>query len=326
MNLSTGTPISQLPTGTIDGLSAVFPLTINMTGTPQTIRASLQQAAQFFGIADSNGGRLSLVSGTAVPTTDQTAKTVIWFVPHISDKLSLYNGATWVDATINSPSVAVPSIATGTFDIFAYDNGGSVALETLNWTNDTTRATALAVQNGRRVKSGDATRRYLGTGRTTTSSGQCEDSIARRFLWNNFNQVERILKKVDTTANWLVTGSSPLRPWNNTTANRVELVIGVSEEPVYLEFLGLHSVAAGGTANVGIGLDSTSVNSADVSPASNSTSSVLTIAFAKYRSIPAAGYHFLQLLEFANSASNTTFYGLVAAFGGQSGAVGYLDG
>lgn len=39
----TGTPIPQLPTGTIDSLTAVFPLTIGMPSSPQTIRASLSQ-------------------------------------------------------------------------------------------------------------------------------------------------------------------------------------------------------------------------------------------------------------------------------------------
>lgn len=42
MNLATGTVISQLPTGTIDNLNAVFPLTIGMPSSPQTIREPLQ--------------------------------------------------------------------------------------------------------------------------------------------------------------------------------------------------------------------------------------------------------------------------------------------
>lgn len=45
MNLSTGTVISQLPTGTIDNLQAIFPLSIGMPSSPQTIQASLAQLA-----------------------------------------------------------------------------------------------------------------------------------------------------------------------------------------------------------------------------------------------------------------------------------------
>jgi hypothetical protein len=47
MNLSTGTTIPQLPTGTIDSLSAVIPVTVNMTGTPVTIQSSIGQISQF---------------------------------------------------------------------------------------------------------------------------------------------------------------------------------------------------------------------------------------------------------------------------------------
>lgn len=47
MNLATGTVISQLPTGTIDALNAAIPLNINVTGTPQTIRATLLQTSTF---------------------------------------------------------------------------------------------------------------------------------------------------------------------------------------------------------------------------------------------------------------------------------------
>jgi hypothetical protein len=34
------------------------------------------------------------------------------------------------------------------FDIFGYDNSGSLAIESLVWTNDTVRATALTLQDG----------------------------------------------------------------------------------------------------------------------------------------------------------------------------------
>lgn len=58
------TPISQLPTGTIDAMTAVVPMSINMTGTPQTIQASLQQTAQFLKTNLYDGAYLA--SGTAL--------------------------------------------------------------------------------------------------------------------------------------------------------------------------------------------------------------------------------------------------------------------
>lgn len=41
----TGTPISLLPTGTIDNLSAVIPMSVGMLGVPSTIRTPLTQVS-----------------------------------------------------------------------------------------------------------------------------------------------------------------------------------------------------------------------------------------------------------------------------------------
>src|SRR5207244_3794732 len=49
------------------------------------------------------------------------------------------------------------------YDVWVYDNSGVPALEVLAWTNVTTRATGLAYNNGIITKSGDQTRRYVGT-------------------------------------------------------------------------------------------------------------------------------------------------------------------
>lgn len=122
-------------------------------------------------------GRLTLASGTPVVTTNQTAKTTIYFTPYIGKYIALYNGSTWDVIGFTEISVSVPSTTNTPFDIFCYSNSGTATLETVNWTNDTTRATALTYQDGVYVKSGATTRRYLGTGRTTGSSGQCEMSF-----------------------------------------------------------------------------------------------------------------------------------------------------
>lgn len=80
------------------------------------------------------------------------------------------------------------------YDIFAYESGASIKLEFCAWTNATTRATALAWQNGMRIKSGVATRRFLGTIRTTATDGQTSDAEQYRYVSNYANQVRRQLK------------------------------------------------------------------------------------------------------------------------------------
>ena len=67
----------------------------------------------------------------------------------------------------------------------------------LVWTNDTTRATAIDLQDGIPVKHGDSTRRYLGT-YYTTATGQTEDSVAKRMVWNQNNRTRRQMRRADT--------------------------------------------------------------------------------------------------------------------------------
>jgi hypothetical protein len=57
-------PISQLPTGTIDNLQAVFPLSIGMPSAPQTIQVSLAQlSSQVMGTQFAGTGTVTPVSG-----------------------------------------------------------------------------------------------------------------------------------------------------------------------------------------------------------------------------------------------------------------------
>src|SRR6185369_11168812 len=119
-------------------------------------------------------------------------------------------------------SVAVPSTASTPFDVFGVLSSGTLALETVDWTNDTTRATALTTQDGVLVKSGDTTRRYLGTGRTTASTGQTEDSDLNRYLWNFYNRVHKRMHLSAGSNNYNTNGA---REWGGVT-NRVNFVVG----------------------------------------------------------------------------------------------------
>lgn len=104
-------------------------------------------------------GRLTLTSGTPVTTSDVSNATAIYFTPFHGNKISLYNGSVWQLLSFSEISLALGTISSGTnYDVFAYNNSGTVALDSIvAWTNDTTRATALALQDGIYVKSGALT-------------------------------------------------------------------------------------------------------------------------------------------------------------------------
>lgn len=281
-------------------------------------------------------GRLTLTSGTAITTSDVAAATTLYFTPYQGNRIAVYDGTTWKFYTLSETSLSLSGLSADTnYDIFIYDNAGTLTLEALAWTNNTTRATALTTQDGINVKSGATTRRYLGTIRITTVAGQCEDSVAKRYVWNYYNRVARSLSVTDTTDSWNYT-TATWRSARGSTTNRVEFVIGLSEDPVTAETLAMVSNSgAGALINVasGIGIDSTSVNSAKVMGTQVGVDESRPTDFgcgnqaaSIYSGYPGIGYHYLQWLEISQAKGATTWYGDNALTYVQSGLTGALLG
>jgi hypothetical protein len=116
-------------------------------------------------------GRLTLATGDPAPSTDQTAKTTLYFTPYMGNTIGLYNvsASSWAAYNFSELSISAAALLPAkNYDVFAYLSAGAVALEfSAAWSGDTTRTDALAYQDGIRVKSSDHTRRFLGTVRTT---------------------------------------------------------------------------------------------------------------------------------------------------------------
>jgi hypothetical protein len=178
------------------------------------------------GLAQVGNGRLTLASGEpVVVATDVTGATAIYFTPYKGNVISLYDGTSWAAYTFSELSLPLGTLVAATnYDVFIYSNAGTPTLEIgAAWTNGTTRAVALAFQNGIYVKSGAPTRRYLGTFRTTSTT-TTEDSITKRLLWNVDNQIIRRAYK-DDAAGHSYTGG--WRIYNADATNKVEVVVGL---------------------------------------------------------------------------------------------------
>ena len=267
-------------------------------------------------VAETFGGRLTLTTALPVTTSDVTAATTVYLTPHQGNQIALYSGSAWAYFDLTEISISVPATTDSNYDVFVYDSTG-LTLEAVVWTNDTTRATAIVLQDGVYCKSGTLTKRYVGSFRTTGVSGQTEDSEAARFVWNYYNRALRKMKAVDATTSWTYTTTS-WRSANNSTANRVEFVRGVNENEMIaiLDVTGYDSV--GGAVYVGIGLDTTSANSADTL-SSNWTVNTIAPAYARYILAPALGYHYLQWVEYGSANGN--FVGTAASGTQTSGLV-----
>lgn len=253
-------------------------------------------------------GRLTLSSGVAVTTSDVMAATTIYFTPYTGNRIALYNGSAWELKSFSEISLAVPATTNTIYDIWAYNNSGTVTLEATAWTNDTTRATALALQNGTYVKSGAATRRYLGCVRTCGTSGQSEDSKAKRYVWNYYNRVIRIMSVTDSAVSWTYS-TQAWRQANNNTANKIEFVRGVNEDlvSVTLSVPVMNSTSALRQTSIGIGEDTLTTVSGRYAQdcASNAGSRTLQ---AFYDNMPSAGRHYLSWNEYGAGSDMQTWY------------------
>lgn len=94
------TPISGLPTGTIDNLQAIMPLSVGLPSTADTIQASLIQVAKFLGIQgfiSENAGYLTYITGTSYRLEAGSAivndKMLTWSNPITRTGLTMTSGS-----------------------------------------------------------------------------------------------------------------------------------------------------------------------------------------------------------------------------------------
>ncbi|VVC75995.1 hypothetical protein AQUSIP_12960 [Aquicella siphonis] len=257
-----------------------------------------------------SSGRLTLTSNTPVTTSDVTGATTVYYTPYIGCVESVYNGTVWELLTFTQLSISVPSTTNTNYDVFVYNNGGVLtAASPVAWTNDTTRATALAYQDGVLVKSGDATRKFIGSFRTGSVSGQVADSKSFRHVSNYYNRISRPLLVTDSTSSWTYTSSS-FRQARANSANQLDVLICYAEDEIYISVQGLwQGSSTGASGNLGIGINSTSTNSSSLN--SNMQTAVGNVArymsLAIYNDIPPTGRTTFVWLE--SGANSVTFYG-----------------
>lgn len=265
-------------------------------------------------------GRLTLTNGVPVTTGDVSGATVVYFAPYNGNFISLYNGSTWDVYSFGQISIPVPGVANTMYDVFIFNNLGVVTFTLVAWTNDVTRATPIVLQDGIYCQSGTLTNRYVGSFRTTGVAGQTEDSLLKRYVYNYYNRVDRAMRVTTATASWAYTLAT-FRQANNSAANQVEFVCGVVEERLNAAVSALASTsAANRIVSSGIGINSTSVNSA-VTFGSVVLGTIGNVPSVYRGTNYSVGRNFITWLEFSNTGGTTTWFGTgVGLTGFNSGA------
>ena len=264
-------------------------------------------------------GRLTLSTGTPVPEDDVTAADTLHYTPYNGDAISLWNEAAsrWDLYKFTELSLDISGLAANTnFDIFIYDNSGTLTLEAVAWTNSgagtSSRASAISQRNGIWVKTSD-NRRYLGTIRTTRTAGQCEFTDKTKFVWNVQNQVPQRLYLNNGQGTAYTYDSATWRETNNSTANRFSLVLGL---PTIVSVTSIQNVNRGvGNTGTSDGMTAIGINSIvpdflnsqlgfdGQSPSLGDTRGV--IAFVN--TVLNAGHHYFQQLENSDGGASSFF-------------------
>ncbi len=313
--------VSAADTGRVYINQATNELRASIDGGPYVVIPAVVPAT--------NHGLLTLTSGTPVTTADVTAATSVYYTPASGDRVTLYDGTRWRLYTFTERTLSLSGLAALTnYDVFLYDNAGTLTLESVAWTNATTRATAVTTQDGVTVKSGATTRRYLGTVRTTGTVGQAEDSLAKRFLFNHELRGPRAVRRQEATNSWSY-GTTTLRQANASALNQVEMVVGRSDIPIDLLLVVACGSANSSTyAKVAIGEDSTTTAATGGVQGfvrQDVTGGNVTTLTAAYRGYVPLGYHYYTWLEAADATYD--FYGDNGGPSGlspQSGLVGWV--
>lgn len=311
-------------------------LTTSSTG--QVIAAALTDVTGLVPFESENtGGRLTLTSGGAVTMTDVTGST-LYYTPYNGDTIPLWNTSTseWDLVSFTEKSLSLSSLtASKVYDVWAtYANNGTFTLTTTAWTNYTTRATGLTLQNGVLVKSGSPGSCFLGS-ICIDASKIGYDTMSQRWVWNNSNRVPRKFFSADTNAAGytLVGGSGVVQYCRNVAStSQSSVLIGRVAEAMQVTACNYAYIPAGASMCPAINIStygaSGTGNNADYGySAGNSTATLQSGAMMSnnYQPVSAALYLFTQC-EFAIAGTITFYPGASSANNFRSGMSGIFWG
>ncbi len=254
----------------------------------------LYESRSFFDNPAICNGRLTTESGQPISTSDRTSQGTLYFTPYEGQSIALWGIARWKLYRLTERSLALSLANNRNYDIFIYNNSGTLTLErSAEWTDDFTRADALMRVDGVLVKASDATRRYIGSIRAS-GANVTEDSQARRFVWNYYNRVYRTLRNSSAASHSYA--SSTRRYFNNSNVNRVQLLIGETQG-----FSAAMSMQTGASVNIGLGIYQLTPLTSGTENFGLANSSETASIFSAY----SFGYWFVTVVESATAGSTT---------------------
>lgn len=297
-------------------------------------------------------GRLTAQSATPVLAGDVVAATSVYYTPYVGNLIPVYNGSTMVPTAFSELTLVLNAAhSTNTiYDVFVWSNSGVLGIVTgPAWTTSTAAAgargtgastTQLTRVNGLWVNAVSMTGRngsntftvgansgtYVGSIFIDGSAGQVTCHVSwgqsRKWgVWNAYNRAPVYLKAGDSTVSWISNNASAVHAANTSSANSVTVFAGLAEEIVEFEAGSRISATLNtnneGFGQIGIGFNSTTVNSGKISnyrltceTVNNAITFNTALNGAKHMGVPWLGINVATMLEYSNGSDvNVTFYG-----------------
>lgn len=290
-------------------------------------------------------GRLTLVSGAPVLTTDQTAKTVIYYTPYVSDGVPIYDGSFWTQKPFTELTLNLDSsnhLSGSLYDVFVWNNAGTVSIGTgPAWSSTISRgtgagATELERKNGIWTNKNSITlKNGAGSGTSAiaantatyvgsfyaTANGQTGMAFKPApanggsnnilGLYNAYNRVRIISVNHDNAGgdgNSWTYNSAIWRKKNNSNSNRISQIDGLGESSLYVNFYQYCSPGSGSTVNIGVVQDSTTATPSFGAQAFNNLAVMVN---GGDTFIPSLGFHYEQMMEARVEGGGTdSFFGM----------------
>jgi len=168
------------------------------------------------------------------------------------------------------------------------------------------------LQDGVWVKKDAHNYRYIGTIRTTDTEGQCEDSFAKRLVWNAYHRIDRSMYYLPSASSWTY-ATAAWQQRGNVAASQVECVAGRDGDNITVDVWGYSQNAAAAVTtfmSVGIGESAnTPATGCILVPATADVTDSQKPSSAHLRKNKSEGYHSYRWLEWNTAANTTTWFG-----------------
>lgn len=307
------------------------------TQTALDLKADLTAISNIANTASVPCGRLSLTTGVSVPASDVTGATSIYYTPVVGLGMPVYDGTNYKTVVLSGELTLALDADSGhtgyhqsgkLFDLFYACVSGSYYFGTgPAWSSDTARASAISLQSGIMRNTSSMTLRhgsssgntvtvpagqgtYLGTF-AATADGQATDSKLKRLLFNAYHQVIRNLFVTDAVAAFAYK-TAAFQQFNANTANQIEILSGTEGVLVsaHAFAIAVNTTTDFRSVYCGIGVDSTTVNSATKTSFQSCSNTLAVGASAWYEACPGIGRKTLKWLHRGNgSAEDQTWFG-----------------